>query len=167
MHILIAPNSFKNSLDATLAAKMIRKGLGMSKLNFTCECFPIGDGGGGTGNLLTRKSGGSFEKVWVQTPAGKEIKATFGLIASKKTAIIEMAEASGIHLLNSGELNPLITSSYGTGQLILEALNSGVDKIVITMGGSATVDGGTGILRALGVRFLDATEHYAHHGALG
>jgi len=157
MHILIAPNSFKNSLDATLAAKMIRKGLGMSKLNFTCECFPIGDGGGGTGNLLTRKSGGSFEKVWVQTPAGKEIKATFGIIASKKTAIIEMAEASGIHLLNSAELNPLITSSYGTGQLVLEALNRGVDKIIITMGGSATVDGGTGILRALGIRFLDAT----------
>jgi glycerate kinase len=155
MHILIAPNSFKNSLDATLAANMIRKGLGMSRLNFTCECFPIGDGGGGTGNLLTRKSGGSFEKVRVQNPAGKEIKATFGLIASKKTAIIEMAEASGIHLLNSAELNPLTTNSYGTGQLILEALNRGVDKILITMGGSATVDGGAGILRALGVRFLD------------
>jgi len=156
MHILIAPNSFKNSLDAALAARMIRKGLRMSKLDFTCECFPIGDGGGGTGRLLTMKLGGSFEKVWVQNPAGKEIKATFGLTASKKTAIIEMAEASGIHLLNSMELNPLITSSYGTGQLITEALNRGVDKILITMGGSATVDGGTGILRALGVRFRDA-----------
>ncbi|MGN6196478.1 MAG: glycerate kinase family protein [Ginsengibacter sp.] len=156
MHILIAPNSFKNSLDATLAANMIRKGLSMSRLNFTCECFPIGDGGGGTGNLLTRRSGGSFEKVWVQNPAGKKITATFGLTGSKKTAIIEMAEASGLHLLSSRELNPLMTSSYGTGQLIREALNRGVDKILITMGGSATVDGGTGILRALGIRFLDA-----------
>lgn len=127
----------------------------MSKLNFTCECFPVGDGGGGTGKLLTRYLGGSVEKAWVQGPAGKKIKATYGLIRSTKTAVIEMAEASGIHLLNSDELNPLITSSYGTGQLIMEALNRGVDKILITMGGSATVDGGTGILRALGIRFLD------------
>lgn len=138
---------------------MIRKGLRMSKLNFTCECFPIGDGGDGTGRLLARNLGGSFEKVLVQNPTGKEIKATLGLTASKKTAIIEMAEATGIHLLNSTELNPLITSSYGTGQLILEALNRGVDKILVTMGGSATVDGGTGMLRALGVKFRDVAGH--------
>jgi glycerate kinase len=156
MHILIAPNSFKNSLDAMEAAEMIRKGLKMSNLNFTCECFPIGDGGDGTGALITRKLGGTNERVVVQNAMGKEIKATFGLIDLNKTAVIEMAQASGIHLLNPMKLNPLIASSFGTGQLIREAINMGVTQILITMGGSATVDGGTGILKALGVRFLNS-----------
>lgn len=156
MHILIAPNSFKNSLDATLAAEMIKKGLKMSNLHFTSECFPIGDGGDGTGKLITRKLGGIIEKAIVQNPVGKEISATFSLIESKKIAVIEMAQASGIHLLNPMKLNPLIASSFGTGQLIREALNRGVTQILITMGGSATVDGGTGILKALGVRFLNS-----------
>ena len=156
MHILIAPNSFKNSLDATSAAEMIQKGLKMSNLNFTSECFPVGDGGDGTGTLITRKLGGIIEKATVKNPVGKEITATYGLIESKKTAVIEMAQASGIHLLDPVNLNPLIASSYGTGQLIRKALNRGVTKMVITMGGSATVDGGTGILKALGGRFLNA-----------
>lgn len=156
MHVLIAPNSFKNSLDATAVAEMIQKGLRLSKLNFTSDCFPIGDGGDGTGALLTKRLSGTFEKRLVQNPIGKKINASFGLVAPKKTAIIEMAKASGLHLLNPMKLNPLIASSFGTGQLIKESLNIGVNKILITMGGSATVDGGTGILKALGIRFLNS-----------
>lgn len=156
MHILIAPNSFKNSLGATAVAQMIQQGLRLSKLNFTCDCFPIGDGGDGTGALLTNRLSGIFEKVLVQNPMGNGVEASFGLIESKKTAIIEMAQASGLHLLNPRKLDPLIASSFGTGQLIKEALDRGVTQILITMGGSATVDGGTGILKALGARFLNA-----------
>lgn len=156
MHILIAPNSFKHSLDAGMVAEMIRKGLEASKLNFSCECFPIGDGGDGTGALITRKLGGSIEQATVQNAMGEKVTANFGRLESSRTAVIEMAQASGIGHLHSMKLDPLVANSCGTGQLIKQALDRGVDKILMGMGGSATIDGGTGILKALGVRFLDS-----------
>ena len=155
MKILIAPNAFKNSLNATHVAEAIENGLQSSKLNATFECFPIADGGDGTGELIIKKWNGKTINVEVTNPLGKKIQSSFGLIDDGKTAVIEMANASGIRLLNVHELNPLLTSSFGTGELIKEALNYGVKKIVLGMGGSATVDGGIGILRALGVEFLD------------
>lgn len=156
MHILISPNAFKNSLNAEEAAAAIEKGLMQSNLKCTCECFPIGDGGDGTGDLIIKKCGGTLVTEEVRDPLGRTVPASFGLIDSGKTAIIEMANASGLRLLQTAELNPLIATSYGTGEQIRIAMNMGATKIVIGMGGSATVDGGIGILTALGVRFLDS-----------
>lgn len=155
MHILIAPNAFKNSLTASECANAIREGLKSSKITATYDCFPIADGGDGTASLIIDKCKGIWHKCDVQDPLGRIISAPFGLIDDGRTAVLEMADASGIRLLKEEELNPLITSSYGTGELMLKALDLGVEKIVIGLGGSATVDGGVGILRALGVRFLD------------
>lgn len=155
MHILIAPNAFKNSLTASECAEAIREGLISSKITATYDCFPIADGGDGTAALIIDKCKGVWHKQDVQDPLGRIVSAPFGLIDSGRTAVLEMADASGIRLLKEEELNPLKTSSFGTGELILSALDLGVDKIVIGLGGSATVDGGVGILRAIGVRFLD------------
>ena len=154
--ILIAPNAFKNSLNAADAAAAIAKGFLQSKLNCTCTCFPVGDGGDGTANLIIKKFNGKLIAVKVSDPFGREISANFGLIDNGKTAVIEMADASGLRLLNSTEFNPLRATTYGTGEMIKYVLNEGVDHIIIGMGGSATVDGGTGILKVLGVQFIDA-----------
>ena len=158
-NILIAPNAFKNSLNAVDAAAAIAKGFLQSKLNCTCTCFPVGDGGDGTANLIIEKFKGKRVTVKVSDPLGREISTSFGLIDNGKTAVIEMADASGIRLLNSTELDPLKANTHGTGEMIKLALDEGVDHLIIGMGGSATVDGGTGILQALGMRFLDVNEN--------
>ncbi len=155
MHILIAPNAFKNSLTAQAAAKALQRGLLESTLHCTTECFPIADGGDGTVDLIMHKCNGTWANVTVNDPLGRPITASYGLIDNGTTAIIEMASASGLRLLKAHELNPMQASSYGTGQMLLNALDKGVDKIILAMGGSATVDGGCGILSALGVQFLD------------
>jgi glycerate kinase len=155
MHILIAPNAFKNSLDAPQVARAIEQGLKQSQLICTTECFPIADGGDGTGNLIIERCKGIIVAQQVHDPLGRKIDSRFGLIDNGKTAVIEMADASGLRLLKKEELNPMQTSSYGTGELINAALDKGASKIIIAMGGSATVDGGCGILKALGIDFLD------------
>ena len=172
MHILIAPNAFKNSLTAGAAANAIRTGLQQSRLSCTCECFPIGDGGDGTGELLIDKLGGSRIATPVNDPLGRPITASYGLAVTtasndpasttasqglaSTTAIIEMTAASGLRLLDPSELDPLHASSIGTGELMLAALEKGARQLFLAVGGSATVDGGIGILHALGIRFLDA-----------
>lgn len=156
MQILIAPNAFKNSLDADSVAHAIREGLNQSRLNCSCECFPVGDGGDGTAELIINKFAGTRVDATVHDPLGRKIQSSFGLIEGH-TAVIEMADASGLRLLNAKELKPLQASSLGTGELISLALDKGVRKIIIGLGGSATVDGGAGILTALGVRFLDTS----------
>lgn len=155
MQILVAPNAFKNSLTASEAAFAIKKGFEESLLECTCRCFPIADGGDGTSQLITELLQGSFIRTLVQDPFGRIIPVQFGLINEGTTAVIDIAAASGIRLLSPNELNPLKASTYGTGQLIKIALDKGIKKIIIGVGGSATVDGGAGILEALGVRFLD------------
>ncbi|HEY4325806.1 MAG TPA: glycerate kinase [Mucilaginibacter sp.] len=156
MNILIAPNTFKNSLNATDVAEAIREGFMLSQLDCTTECFPIADGGDGTGRLIVEKCNGKLLYREVHDPLGRKINAAFGLIDNGKTAVIEMADASGLRLLKKDELDPLQASSLGTGELIKFALDEDVDKIIIAMGGSATVDGGCGILHALGTKFLNA-----------
>ena len=155
MHILIAPNSFKDSLNAEDAAIAIKEGLIQSEFRCTCECFPIGDGGDGTGMLIIKKCSGELVHTTTQDALSRKINAQYGLIDNGKTAIIEMADASGIRLLRSDELEPLSATSFGTGLQIKAALDKAVTKVIIGMGGSATVDGGTGILKALGIRFLN------------
>jgi glycerate kinase len=155
MHILIAPNAFKHSLSAEEAALAIEKGFMQSKLDCRCELFPVGDGGDGTGELLIKRLNGKIVTTEVNGPLGKKINAGFGLLDGDKTAVIEMANASGLRLIKKEELDPLHATSFGTGEQIKVALDRGVKKIIIGMGGSATSDGGTGILRALGLRFLN------------
>jgi glycerate kinase len=154
MYILIAPNAFKNSLTAGAAALAIEKGLQQSNLNCTTECFPIADGGDGTAAIIIQQLRGKLVSMQGHDPLGRIITASFGLIEDGKTAVIEMADASGLRLLKTDELNPLRASSYGTGEMVKKALELGVNKILIAMGGSATVDGATGILSALGIKFL-------------
>lgn len=156
MHILISPNAFKNSLDAAAAAEAIEKGLQQSRLVCTTQCLPVGDGGDGTGELLTKILGGKTITEKVRGPLGKNIAAQFGLIDDGSTAVIEMAAASGLRLLRPADRNPMLATTYGTGELIRAALHKKVTRILLCVGGSATVDGGTGILQALGARFLDA-----------
>lgn len=155
MHILISPNAFKNSLDADAVAVAIEKGLQQSNLMCSTQCFPIGDGGDGTGTLITKACAGIFIKEMVHDPLGRIINTSFGLIENGNTAVIEMASASGLHLLKDTERDPLRTSSFGTGELINKALDRNVTKIILCVGGSATIDGGTGILSSLGIRFID------------
>lgn len=155
MHILISPNAFKHSLTAEQVSVAIYIGLLQSKLVCTCECFPIGDGGDGTAELIIKKCGGELVNGTVTDPLNRKINTSFGLIDDGKTAVIEMADASGLRLLSREELNPLLASSFGTGEQIKMAFDKGARKIIIGMGGSATVDGGVGILKALGIRFLN------------
>lgn len=156
MQILIAPNAFKHSLDAQAVAEAIAQGLEGSRLECACQLFPVGDGGDGTGSLIIKKFNGELVHIQVHDALGREISASFGLIDNGRTAVIEMADAAGIRLLKKEELNPLLANTIGTGEMMRQALDRGVRKMIIGMGGSATVDGGTGILQALGIRFLDA-----------
>lgn len=159
MRIVIAPNAFKNSLDAAEAAKAISHGLQQSKLHCETVCFPVGDGGDGTGALLISHLKGERISVTVHDPLGRTIESSFGLVDNGATGIIEMAEASGLRLLQPEEYDPLHATTFGTGELIKAALDKAVKRIIICIGGSATVDAGTGILQALGAKFFDANEN--------
>lgn len=156
VRVLIAPNAFKHALSAQEAALAIEAGLLKSRLNCVCRCFPIADGGDGTLHLILEKLQGTLEQTVVTDPLGRKIYASFGLIDDGNTAIIEMAEASGLRLLSLDEYAPLSTTTVGTGEQIKAALDRGVKQIILGMGGSATIDGGIGILQALGARLLSS-----------
>ena len=158
MHILIAPNAFKNSLSAPESAEAIRQGLMQSGLSCTLRCFPIGDGGDGTAALIVHHLQGYFLQAETSDPLGRRIKTTVGFVDRGKTAVIEMADSSGLKLLQAEEYKPLRATSFGTGEMIRVALDTGARKIILCIGGSATIDGGCGILQALGVHFLDKSK---------
>lgn len=159
MHILIAPNAFKNSLDASTAAEAINTGLLKSKLSCITTLFPVADGGDGTANLLAKYLGAEQVGATVQDPLRRKISAEFSWSEKDKTAIIELAAASGLRLLKPSEYDPVHATTFGTGELMLAALDKGAKKIILCIGGSATVDGGTGILEALGIEFLDESNN--------
>ena len=154
MNILIAPNSFRGSLDAFEVADIIGKAFEDISPNFEITKIPIADGGDFTGDVLVKNLGGFWKTVEVLNPLGKPIEARLGL-TEKGVGIVELSEASGTRLIKKSELNPMVTTTYGTGQLIKAALEEGCEKIIICLGGSATNDGGVGLLQALGVQFLD------------
>lgn len=158
MHIIIAPNAFKNSISAAGAANAIYAGLKQSGLDFTADLFPVADGGDGTAALLEERLKAVRIPVSVQNPLGKIIDTHFGWVEEKRLAIIELANASGLRLLSPASYNPRIANTRGTGQTIFKALQTGATEIILAIGGSATVDGGTGILTELGIRFLDANQ---------
>ncbi|HUZ59026.1 MAG TPA: glycerate kinase [Hanamia sp.] len=157
MNIVIAPNAFKGSLSAEEAANSIAKGLCQSNLSCKLDLIPIGDGGDGTASLIAKKWNSRSIAVQVHDPLGRIIKASFEWVVKEKTVLIEMSEASGLKLLKSYELNPLKANTMGTGELIAATLRMNVKKIILAVGGSATVDGGTGLLKALGIRFLNGS----------
>ena len=163
MHILIAPNAFKNSLDAPMVAEAINNGLKQSSLSCKTTLFPVGDGGDGTASLLIDHLKAKNVSVNVLDPLRRKITSSFGWSEQSKTVIIELAAASGLRLLKQEEYDPLSTTSFGTGELIIEALNRNAKKIILCIGGSATVDGGTGILEAIGIRFLDKNNDEMTH----
>jgi len=155
MQIIIAPNSFKGSLNAFEVAKAIETGLQKSQLETNCHLLPIADGGDHTLEVFYNWLGGEIKRSKVQGPLGEHIEADWLLIPKEKTAVVEMAKASGISLIANKNPNPLKTSSYGTGQIISDAIKNGAEKIILGLGGSATVDGGLGIMQALGADLLD------------
>jgi glycerate kinase len=151
MKIVIAPNAFKGGLDAFEAAEAIKAGLEKSHLACDTVLLPIADGGDGTMDVLVRYFDGELVTCDTEDALGRPMEASFGLIDIGKTAIIELAAASGIRHLKASELNPMWASTYGSGLLIKKALEYNVNHVVITLGGSATVDGGIGLLSALGL----------------
>lgn len=156
MKIVIASDSFKEACSAKDACQAIEKGVRQVFSEAEVELVPMADGGEGTTEALVDASGGQYCFAKVNGPLGKEIEAQYGLLGDGKTAVIEMAAASGIQLIDRQERNPLITSSFGTGQLIAECLDKGITKIILGIGGSATNDGGAGMAQALGYRLLDS-----------
>ncbi|KJR28056.1 glycerate kinase [Vibrio navarrensis] len=156
MKIVIAPDSYKESLTAMQVAIAIEKGFQQVLPDAQYIKLPMADGGEGTVQSLVDATGGTIIKHTVIGPLGHPVGGFFGLLGEGKTAVIEMAAASGLHLVTPEQRNPLITTSYGTGELIKAALDHGVEHIIVGIGGSATNDGGIGMAQALGTKLLDA-----------
>jgi glycerate kinase len=155
MKIVLAPDSFKGNLTSLQVAAALEKGIRRVLPNAKCIKVPMADGGEGTVQSLVDGAGGKFIRKKVTGPAGKPVMARYGLLADGTTAVIEMAEASGLPYVKGKEKNPMKTTSYGTGELILDAIHKGANKIILGIGGSATTDGGMGMAQALGIKFLD------------
>ena len=164
MKIVLAPDSFKESMTAKEACMAMERGIKKVINSVEIIHVPMGDGGEGTLDALVDATNGEVFYKDVIAPLGNKVKARFGILGDKKTAIIEMAEASGLYLVDKEKRNPLITTSFGTGELIKEALNKDVNKILIGLGGSATNDGGVGMLQALGVSFKDKNNNEIPYG---
>ena len=150
MKVVIAIDSFKGCLTSGEAGQAAAKAFpdGVS------EVIRVSDGGEGFSTIVTESLGGEFRSVPSHDPLGRQMTARYGLVHNGKVAVLETASASGIGLLEKNELNPALTSSFGTGEMMADALSQGINEIWLGLGGSATCDGGTGMLKALGYRFL-------------
>ena len=156
MKIVIAPDSYKESLSATEVAQAIEKGFREIFPDAQYVSVPVADGGEGTVEAMIAATHGSLQHATVTGPLGETVDACWGISGDGATAFIEMAAASGLALVPPARRNPLITTSRGTGELILAALDKGARNIIIGIGGSATNDGGAGMVQALGARLVDA-----------
>jgi glycerate kinase len=167
MKILVAPNSMKGSLSAFDFADIVEKALLVYSSKFKVRKIPVADGGDLTGEIIAKALNAKPVYVEVRNPIGKTIQAKYFI--SGNTAIIEMAEASGMKLIERADLNPLKTSSFGTGELIADAIKKGCKKLLLAIGGSATVDGGVGMVEALGFSFFNKSgvELVGNGGNLG
>ncbi|GGE27881.1 glycerate kinase [Pullulanibacillus camelliae] len=156
MNVILSPDSFKGCLSSVQVCQAMARGIKKATPDAEITCIPMADGGEGTTTSLVAATEGDFMKdLSVHDPLGRPIKASYGVTGDGKTAIIELAAASGLDLLEASELDPRLASTLGTGELILDALDQGLRSFIICLGGSATNDGGTGLLKALGFRFLD------------
>lgn len=153
--IVIAPDSFKGCLSAADVAEACLRAVRSVAPGCEVVKLPVADGGEGTSRAVTEATGGNFVQCQVCDPLMRPVTATYGISPDGTTAYMEMAQASGIALLDADELNPMETTSFGTGQMILDAIRRGCRYIILGIGGSATTDAGTGMLQALGYRFLD------------
>lgn len=169
MKIVIAPDSYKESLSALEVAQAVEAGFRQIFPTAEYCCLPVADGGEGTVDAMVAATGGRRIEAVVSGPLGKPASAFYGLTGDGATAVIEMAAASGLGLIPREERDPLRASSRGTGELILKALDDGARRFILGIGGSATNDAGAGMLQALGVRLLDAqgAEIGAGGGELG
>lgn len=165
MKIIVAPDSFKGSISAREAARAMAEGILDAAPGSEVIQLPSADGGEGTMAILVAATNGHIVTKQVAGPFGKPVAASFGVLGNGKTCVIEIAEASGLTLLSEAERNPERASTEGTGELIRHALDAGYREFIIGLGGSATNDGGTGLLRALGMRFLDAAGEMLPSGA--
>lgn len=156
MKIVIAPDSYKESQTAMEVATAIEKGFKEVLPNAEYVKLPMADGGEGTVQSLVDATGGRIVTTTVTGPLGQAVEGFYGLLGDGSTAVIEMAAASGLHLVEPEKRNPLLTTTYGTGELVKEALKAGVKHIIVGIGGSATNDGGIGMAQALGARLLDS-----------
>ncbi|EJL6779662.1 glycerate kinase [Vibrio cholerae] len=156
MKVVIAPDSFKESLTAKQVCDAIQAGLARVWHDAKFVSIPVADGGEGTVQSLVDATQGRLVEVKVMGPQGKRVEAFYGMLGDNQTAVIEMAAASGLHHVPLVQRDPKLTTSFGTGELIRHALDQGVTKLIIGLGGSATNDGGVGMLAALGARFTNA-----------
>ncbi|EGQ7785405.1 glycerate kinase [Vibrio cholerae] len=156
MKVVIAPDSFKESLTAKQVCDAIQAGLARVWHDAKFVAIPVADGGEGTVQSLVDATQGRLVEVKVMGPQGKRVEAFYGMLGDNQTAVIEMAAASGLHHVPLVQRDPKLTTSFGTGELIRHALDQGVTKLIIGLGGSATNDGGVGMLAALGARFTNA-----------
>ncbi|WP_288376842.1 glycerate kinase [uncultured Pseudomonas sp.] len=166
MKVVIAPDSFKDSLDAAGVARAISAGLAKVWPEAERVECPMADGGEGTMEAIVAATEGEQRRQVVRGPLGAPVEASWGWLAQSRTAVIEMAQASGIQLLPSGERDACRSSTWGTGELIAAALAAGAQRIVLAIGGSATNDAGSGMLRALGLRLLDRQGQALAEGGL-
>jgi glycerate kinase len=167
MKFVAAPNAFKESLSAPKVAQSMAEGIRRVLPDAVVEQVPVADGGDGTAEALVAATGGRMVELTVTGPLGEPVEASYGLLGDGKTAVIEMALASGLHLVPQDKRNPMKTTTYGTGELIAAALDQGVKKIIVGIGGSATVDGGAGMAQALGCDLLDAEDRDIPRGGQG
>lgn len=166
MKIVIAPDSFKDSLSAQDVASAIARGIAEILPHAELVLCPMADGGEGTMDAILAAVEGERKRATVRGPLGSQVTAGWGWISQSRTAIIEMAEASGLQRVPLQHRDACRSSSYGTGQLIRDALHAGAEKIILTIGGSATNDGGAGMLQALGARLLDKSGNELPCGGL-
>lgn len=165
--ILIAPDSFKHSLTANAAAELMARGLRRALPEADLPVLPIADGGNGTLDAFLTQGGQRVTVSDVYDPLMRPIAAEYGLVDNGNSAIIEMALASGLELIATEQRDPMTATTYGTGQLMQHALDQGATRFIVGMGGSATVDGGAGCLRALGVHLLNGNSESIPHGGGG
>ncbi|MFJ2324870.1 glycerate kinase [Pseudomonas sp. NPDC087690] len=166
MKIVIAPDSFKDSLSAQGVAEAIALGLAQVWPQATLVKCPMADGGEGTVESILAACEGELRRTRVRGPLGAPVDAAWGWLPHNRTAIIEMAEASGLQRVPPGQRDACITSTFGTGELIRAALDAGAQRVILAIGGSATNDGGAGTMQALGVKLLDAQNQTLVPGGL-
>ncbi|WP_075618852.1 glycerate kinase [Paenisporosarcina indica] len=164
MKVIIAPDSFKGSVSASEMCRIIKRGIVKVFPEAEVIEVPLADGGEGTMENLVYSSIGTIKTIDVHDPLGRKIKASYGILGDGETVIVEMAQASGLPLVKEHEKLPLKTTSYGTGELIKDAVEKGYRKFIIGLGGSATNDGGVGVLKALGMRFYNVEDEELKDG---
>ncbi|KPL19770.1 MAG: glycerate kinase [candidate division Zixibacteria bacterium SM23_81] len=167
MKIIAAPNAFKESLSAVGVAQSIARGVHRVIPRAEVVQVPMADGGDGTVEALVAATGGRIIKKRVTGPLDESVEAYFGLLGDGHTAVVEMATASGLHLVPKNKRNPMKTTTYGTGELIAAALDQGAKKVIVGIGGSATVDGGAGMAQALGCSLLEEGDRDIPRGGQG